>query len=93
MLVQGLSENTLENTEDLVITMFKYETDIKFFLDDFDRSHRIGKKNNEPNKIISVIVKFMRYKDRDKIFRNKKWLKGKKMSVTESLTGLRMRSL
>ena len=93
MLVQGLSENTLENTEDLVITMFKYETDIKFFLDDIDRSHRIGKKNNEPNKIISVIVKFMRYKDRDKIFRNKKWLKGKKMSVTESLTGLRMRSL
>ena len=60
MLVQGLSETTLENTEDLAITMFKYEMNIKFFLDDIDRSHRIGKENNEPNKIISVIVKFMR---------------------------------
>ena len=48
----------------------------------------LGRKRMTP-----TIVKFMRYKDRNKIFRNKKWLKGKKMSMTESLTGLRMRSL
>ena len=29
VLVQGLSETTLENTEDLAITMFKYEMNIK----------------------------------------------------------------
>ena len=31
--------------------------------------------------------------DRNKIFRNKKRLKGKKMSITETLTGLRISKL
>ena len=93
MLVYGLPESTLENTDDLVITMFKNEMDIEMFSDDIDRSHRIGKQKEDPNKVRPVIVKFTRYSDRNKIFRNKKGLRGKKMSITKSLTGLRMSKL
>ena len=93
MLVHGLPETTLENTDDLLITMFKNEMDIEMFSDDIDRSHRIGKQKDDPNKVRPVIVKFTRYSDRNKIFRNKKQLKGKKMSITESLTELRMSKL
>ena len=93
MLVYGLPESTLENTDDLVITMFKNEMDIEMFSDDIDRSHRIGKQKEDPNKVRPVIVKFTRYSDRNKIFRNIKGLRGKKMSITKSLTGLRMSKL
>ena len=93
LLVHPLPEITLENTDDVAITMFKNEMDIKMFLDDTDRSHRIGKQKDDPNKVRPAIVKFTRYNDRNKIFRNKKRLKGKKMFITESLTGLRISKL
>ena len=63
------------------------------FSNDIDRSHRIGKQKDDPNKVRPVIVKFTRCNDRIKIFRNKKRLQGKKMSITESLTGLRISKL
>ena len=93
LLVHGLPKTTLENTNDLVIRKFKNEMDIKIFSDDIDRSQRIGEQKDDPNKVRPVIVKFTRYNDRNKIFRNKKRLNGKKMSITESLTGLRMSKL
>ena len=93
LLVHGLPENTLENTDDLAFTMFKNEMDIEMFSDDIGRSHRIGKQKDDPNKVRPAIDKLTRYNDRNKIFRNKKRLKGKKMLITESFTGLRMSKL
>ena len=55
---------------------------------DIDRTHRIGvwsKGKNRP-----IIVKFVRYMDRRRVFSNKKRLKRKDMSITESLTKIRM---
>ena len=50
-----------------------------------DRLHRTGipktKKKERP-----IIVKFVRYNLRHNIFKNKKLLKGKGVSITESLT-------
>ena len=60
LLVHGLFETTLENTDDLVITMFKNNMDIEIFSDDIDRSHRIGKQKDDPNTVRPVIVKFAR---------------------------------
>ena len=37
-----------------------------------------------------VIVKFARYNVREKVFKSKKNLKAKNISITESLTGYRM---
>ena len=60
---------------------------------DICRSHRIGKKtegsrNTRSNKKKSrpVIVKFISYSDRKDVFFNKRKLKGKDISITESLT-------
>ena len=93
LLVHGLPENSRENTDDLVISMFKNEMDMEVFSDDIDRSHRIGKKKDDPNKVRPVIVKFTRYNVRSNVYRNKKRLKGKKLSITESLTKLRLEKL
>ena len=60
---------------------------------DINRTHRIGAKPE--NKRRPIIVKFVRYSERCKVFNSKKRLKGKKLSknlqnlfkkLTESLT-------
>ena len=45
------------------------------------------------SKFRPIIVKFSRYNVHDKVFKNKKKLKGKGYSVTESLTGMRMKKV
>ena len=57
---------------------------------DLDRTHRIGKKRKSGSKPRPVIVKFARYKIREKVFKSKKKLKAKNISITESLTGYQM---
>ena len=56
--------------------------------EDLDRTHRIGKVNNGKSR--PIIVKFVRYNVRKKIFHNKRKLKGKN---TERLTMLRVKKL
>ena len=51
---------------------------------DIDRTHRIGIRSKGKNR--PIIVKFVRYMDRRRVFTNKKRLKRKNMSITESLT-------
>ena len=58
---------------------------------DIDRTNRIGVPSNGKNR--PIIVKFVRYMDRRRVFSNKKTLKGKNMSITESFTKIRMSAL
>ena len=58
-----------------------------------DRSHRLGKRKSPGQKPRAIIVKFTQHKDRHHPFRNKKFLKGSGISVTESLTLKRMENL
>ena len=55
---------------------------------DIDRTHRIDIRSKGKNR--PIIVKFVRYMDRRRVFTNKKRLKRKDMSITESLTKIRM---
>ena len=75
-----------EVTDEVVIQTIKLEMDIDMYVKDIDRTHRIGAKSE--NKRRPIIVKFARYSER-----RKKRLKGKNLSITESLTKLRMRKL
>ena len=54
-----------------------------------DRSHRIEprKKDQKPR---SIMVKFCSYRDRSKVFYDKKMLKSSGVTITESLTKTRM---
>ena len=64
--------------------------DIDIAPHDIERSHRIGQLMQHGEKPRAIIVKFVRHNDRNKTFRNKKKLKDKKISITESLTACRM---
>ena len=84
ILVHGLEENKDEITDDLVASFIKNKMDIDLSVNDIDRSHRIGKPS--PRKIRPIIIKFVRYNDRRKVFSNKKKLKESGISIKESLT-------
>ena len=60
---------------------------------DIDRSHRLGNRKLDKSKPRPIIIKFSRYNLRTRIFKNKRKLKGKRISVTESLTKTRMEKL
>ena len=77
--------------DDLVASFIKDKMDIDLSVNDIDRTHRIGKPS--PRKIRPIIVKFVRYNDRRKVFSNKKKLKNSGISITESSTARRMGEL
>ena len=61
------------------------ELDIEIKENDLDRTHRIGNRNREDGKSRAIVVKFTLYTTRNKIYSNKKKLKGKNFLITESL--------
>ena len=58
---------------------------------DPDRKRRLRAPKDD--KVRPIILKFARFNIRSRIFRNKKKLKRKKVSITESLTKMRMEAL
>ena len=63
---------------------------------DNDWSHRLGNRKLDKNKPRPIITKFSRYNVRvvrARIFKNKRKLKGKRISVKESLTKTRIEKL
>ena len=51
--------------------------------------HRIRELKKTRGKTRPIIVKIVRYNDRNRVFRNKMKLKGQKVSITESLTKIK----
>ena len=58
---------------------------------DPDRKRRLRAPKDD--KVRPIILKFARFNIRSRIFRNKKKLKRKKVSITESLSKMRMEAL
>ena len=93
LLLHGVVETNTECTDDIIIITCAEELGIDVKQEDLDRSHRLGKVKRNDNKPRPIIVKFARYAVRNKVFSNKKKLKGKKLLMTESLTVYRMKLL
>ena len=93
LLIHGLKESISGNTDDLAIKNLNEHIGTSLTSADIDRSHRLGKKKESGTKPRPITVKFLRYNDRRKVFKNKKRLKGTRISITESLTETRMRFL
>ena len=92
LLAHGLAESKNVNMDELVIHTFKEKMGEEIKKDEIDRSHRLGAlKNNDKSR--TIIIKFVRYNTRCRIFKNKKKLKGKSISVTGSSTKKRMEAL
>ena len=93
ILIHGIEEKNDENTDNVVVEMINDNLGVNITENDLDRSHRLGKKDSNRSKPRPIIVKLARYNTRSKIFYNKKKLKGKNISITESLTKVRMQAL
>ena len=92
LLIHGTPKNKNENTDVLAMEAIDTKVDIKITENDIDRTHRIGKQKNN-GKPRPVIIKFVRYNDRKKVFSSKKLLKDSGVTITESLTAFRMKKL
>ena len=86
LLVHGMEENNNEDTDQEIINIVKNDLGEKIIIHDIGRTHHLGKRKLDNNVTQPIIVKFTRYNVRNKIFRSKKKLKGKTVSITESLT-------
>ena len=92
LLIHGLPESKNENTDLLAMEVIETKMDIKITDNDIDRTHRIGKTKNN-GKPRPVIIKFVRYNDRKKVFSSKRLLNDLGVSITESLTTFHMKKL
>ena len=85
LLIHGIDEENQENTDEVVIIVLKQEMDEEITHLDIDRSHCLGNQKLEKSKLQPTIIKFARYNVRAKTFKNKRKLKEKRPSITESL--------
>ena len=94
LLVHGIVEETIEDTDEKIINTLQQSMDETLKPEDIDWSHRLAKPKSSKNaKPRPLIVKFVRYNTLNRIYRNKKKLKGTGLSVTESLTVKRIKLL
>ena len=93
LLVHRIVEEKEEITDEVIINTLNEKLDLDITLRNLERTHRIGERKKTRGKTCPIIVKFVLYKDRNRAFRNKKKLKGQKISITESLTKIRMNKL
>ena len=88
-----MEENSNEDTDKLVLNIVNNDLEIDLTEVAIDRTHRIGDPKKKSKKVRPIIAKYVRYYDRKKVFSKKKHLKGKGISITESLTNFRMKKL
>lgn len=98
LLLHGIPEEINEDSYDKVIKTLNEKLDVHIKLDDIDRCHRLGPLRRSASDVVSkgkrpIIVKLLRYHDRDRIWRKKRCLKGTGILVTESLTRTRQEIL
>lgn len=80
----GVPEDRGEDTDVIAIDVAK-KIGVDLTIEDIDRSHRVGKVS-DGDKIRPVIVKFVSYRKRCEMFRNKRLLKGSNVTIREDLT-------
>ena len=93
LLVHGIAEEKEKITDEVIINTLNEKLDQDITLRDLERTHQIGEPKKTRGNTPPIIVKFVQYNDRNRVFRNKNKLKGQKISITESLTKIRIDKL
>lgn len=90
--VFGLPENKDEDIEHAVLAVFNTKMQASCKPEHIDRVHRVGRRpiNNDNTKSRPVIVKFISYKYRDIVFKNKRTLRGTGITIKEDLSTTRL---
>ena len=87
--MHGLEEESNGNTNQRVLDVLSQSMGETIYIQDIDQTHRLPRKT-PGEKSRPVIVKFLRYNTRDLIYKNKKKLKGSRISITENVTAKRI---
>lgn len=82
----GIKEENDEDTDEIALKVAK-DIGVDLSVTDIDRSHRVGRKNEDRPR--PIIVKFCSYRQRHKMYQNKKLLKGSGVTLREDLTRAR----
>ncbi|KAK5641405.1 hypothetical protein RI129_009952 [Pyrocoelia pectoralis] len=85
--VFGIKEQSNEDTDKLLLDLFKNKLHLDVDISCIDRSHRVGSNTGRGR---HIIAKFVSYRDRNKVFQNKKFLKGSGITITEDLVKSRL---
>ena len=91
-MIHGINESEKEDTDEIALDIIKNAVGIDVTMEAIERTHRVGLKKksvttrNSKPKTRPIIVRFASMRVRMEVFRNKKKLKGKPISITESLT-------
>ena len=93
ILIPGISEQKGKYMDEQALKIIREKlggTDGKL---DLDETHRIRTFKEDKKKCRPIIVKFSRYNVHGKVFKNKKNIKGKDYSISETLTALKIKNL
>ncbi|KAM3878477.1 protein-glutamine gamma-glutamyltransferase 2 [Diretmus argenteus] len=94
LIVFGVPEQKDESTTKLVCDIFKANLKIEVLPSEIDRSHRLGRKPENPKaKPRGIIIKFTKYYVRDNVFKAKRALKNSQMQILENVTTKRVKLL
>lgn len=86
LIVHGIKEENNEAVESVVCNFFKEHFRINIDAGAFDNLHRLGRNKSSNKHPRPIIVKFLSYLVRKKIWSNKRVLKGTGFLISESLT-------
>ncbi|KAB0802627.1 hypothetical protein PPYR_04813 [Photinus pyralis] len=83
----GIKEQPDEDTDNVLLHLFKSKLNLDIDINCIDRSHRVGKNTGRGR---HIIARFVSYRDRNKVFQHKKLLKGSGITITEDLVKSRL---
>lgn len=98
LLLHGLAEKPNEDPHAAAIDIINGKLNVNLNSRDFDRAHRLGRPKRSMAEVVTtgkrpIIIKFLRYQDRDLVWKAKRMLKDSGLLLTESLTSTRHRLL
>ncbi|KAJ8911362.1 hypothetical protein NQ315_011655 [Exocentrus adspersus] len=87
LIIYGVQENgneTSEDTEDKILTLFKNKLNIGLVTSDIEKCYRIGRTHTDKGR--PILVGFLSQKVKTNVYKNKRMLKKTGFSMKEDLT-------
>ena len=84
--ITGIDETAGEITDVIVKKLVEEKLGVKLGDKDIERCHRVGKPNNKSKKPRNILIKFTSYKPRSTVIKQRRKLKGTKITIQEDLT-------
>ena len=94
LLIHGVEEQDDDNTDNIALEIINKDLEVELTIDGIQRSHRVGPRKSNRNTRSSkskprpIIVRFANGRKRREVFLSKRKLKGKNISISETLPNI-----